>query len=58
MITQRCLRLRHLEQSRRIGERLLGHGFEPLRHNRRSEFPFLVRGVLLPQIRPLIPATR
>jgi hypothetical protein len=42
MITQRCLRLRHLEQSRRIGERLLGHGFEPLRHNRRSEFPFLV----------------
>ena len=30
VITQRCLRLRHLEQSRRIGQWLLGHGFERL----------------------------
>ena len=30
MVTQRCLRLRHLEQGRGIGHRLLGHGVKRL----------------------------
>jgi hypothetical protein len=58
MITQRCLRLRHLEQSRRIGERLRATVLSRYAITAGASFRPSFRGFLLSQVRPLIPATR